>query len=83
MLLSREEVGMNERKLFVDFGKTVAIIAVLVDHTYNVFYSNQDISILSWFSVSLFIMLSGITLWNSNEKHIKDFICNGGNNCYI
>ena len=41
--------------------KTVAILAVLVNHTNGLLYTNQNIALLSYFSVSLFIILLGIT----------------------
>lgn len=47
----------------------MAIIAVLVDHTYYVLYRNYNITILSFFSVSLFILLMGITTYISEAKH--------------
>lgn len=48
---------------WIDCIKAIAIIAVLTDHTNGLVYSNQLIAQASYFSVSLFIILSGISIW--------------------
>lgn len=58
---------------WINCGKFCAIIAVLVDHTNGILYTNQNIAIWSYFSVSLFILLSGITTWFSYEKKNGNF----------
>jgi len=57
-----------ERLIWVDCVKAVAILAVIVDHTYTVLYENQKIQISSFFSVSLFILMMGVTTWISEER---------------
>lgn len=52
--------------------KFVAILAVMIDHTNGVLYTNQDIAYVSYFSVSLFIILSGMTSYLSNLHHAKN-----------
>lgn len=54
---------------WINCAKFIAILAVLMDHTYNILYTNKDYRILSYFSVSLFILLSGQTAYLSICKH--------------
>ena len=59
-----------KRLTWIDCVKTVAILAVMVDHTYGVLYENRNIQMGSFFSVSLFILMMGITTWISEEKQV-------------
>lgn len=54
---------------WLNCAKFVAILAVLVDHTYGILYSNQNIQTATFFSVSLFILIAGITSYMSNSRH--------------
>lgn len=54
---------------WIDAAKGVAIIAVIIDHSYGVLYTNRILSLLSYFSVSVFVFLGGITSYISCEKH--------------
>lgn len=54
---------------WINCAKFIAILAVLTDHTYNILYANKDYRILSYFSVSLFILLSGQTAYLSICKN--------------
>ncbi len=56
---------MMNRELYIDMAKAVAILAVLVNHTNGLLYTNQNIALLSYFNVSLFIILLGITTFFS------------------
>jgi len=56
---------------WIDCAKAIAIIAVAVDHCQGVLYTNQLVAYASYFSVSLFILLSGISTWISDEKTNK------------
>lgn len=58
----------NEIK-WINCAKFLAIIAVIIDHTHGVLYANHRISLFSFFSVSLFIIISGMMCYLSNEKH--------------
>lgn len=67
------DVVKKDRVLWVDIAKFIAIIAVITDHLYGVLYTNDKIQRVTFFSVSLFIILSGITLYwsfNSEENYI-------------
>lgn len=52
----------NERINWIDCAKLIAMIAVLVDHSNNLLYSDVRIAYASYFSVSFFVILSGISL---------------------
>lgn len=60
---------MNDsRKLkWIDGAKFIAILAVMIDHTTGILYHNEKIRLMSFFSVSLFILLSGITSWENDK----------------
>lgn len=58
----------TKRIEWIDCAKFVAIIAVVVDHTNGLVYTNRLIAAASYFSVSLFILLSGITTWTSYNR---------------
>lgn len=61
---------MNNREIgWINFAKCVAILAVLLDHSYNILYFNENIWHLSFFSVSLFILVSGFLSYESVERH--------------
>lgn len=52
---------------WINCAKCVAIIAVLVDHTRKVLYRSNAIWTLSFYSVALFIILSGMTSYISEK----------------
>lgn len=65
-----------ERIYWVDTAKVIAILAVLADHTYvmadpaiGLFYSNSSVVMGSYFSVSLFILVMGITAYWSFRRN--------------
>lgn len=60
---------MNQTKHWINAGKFIAIVAVIVNHTHNLIYKNETIEYISFFSVSLFILLSGVTSYYSCERH--------------
>lgn len=68
----KENIAMKlqpekQRIRWIDCAKTVAIIAVLVDHNSGLLYQNNNIKIISYFSVSLFILLAGITAFDTTK----------------
>lgn len=71
---------------WLNFAKLIAIIAVITDHTNGYLYGNQDIAKGSYFSVSLFILISGITSYISNshrEETWKESIIRGCKKIFI
>lgn len=51
----------RERIEWIDFIKGIAIVAVMIDHLSGIIYTNEHLKNASFFSVSVFIILSGIT----------------------
>lgn len=58
---------------WINGAKFIAILAVMTDHTYEVLYTNPDIAYASYFSVSLFIILSGMTSYLADTRHITNW----------
>ena len=56
-----ENKNKKSRVLWIDCAKAMAIIAVLLDHSNGIFYTNSWIATSSYFSVSLFVILAGMT----------------------
>lgn len=63
----------NTQISWLNSAKLIAILAVLVDHTNGILYENQDIAYSSFFSVSLFILISGMTSYLSETGSKKSF----------
>jgi hypothetical protein len=63
------EKNQLTKKLYINVGKFLAIMAVLLDHNFRNLYSNLNLLHLSFFSVSLFILLSGVTSYISCKSH--------------
>lgn len=59
----------NENIAWINCAKFIAILAVLTDHAGGVAEFTQDIMQLSYFSVTLFILLSGMTSYLSITRH--------------
>lgn len=51
---------------WINCSKAAAILAVLTDHTMDILYTNHKIQWASFYAVSLFIIVSGITSYMSN-----------------
>ena len=62
---------MKEKIKWLYCVKFAAILAVIIDHTSGVLYKNKNISRFSYYSVTLFILVSGYTSYLSNEKNSK------------
>lgn len=56
---------------WIDFLKGSAILAVILDHLYNVVYTSHELHLFTSFSVTLFIFLAGITSVISIERNKK------------
>lgn len=59
---------MKEYK-WINIAKALAIFAVVVDHAVGYLYTDPVIQRLSFFSVSLFLMISGMTSYFANIKY--------------
>lgn len=64
---------MGRQKDWINCAKFLAIFAVLIDHTNYVLYSNQHIALASYYSVSLFVLISGYLCYSSNIKHNRTY----------
>ena len=47
----------------------MAILAVLLDHSFGILYTNSDYQLGSGYSVSLFILISGLLTYHSIRRH--------------
>lgn len=66
---TEESFGQEKKHIdWIDGVKFVAMMAVLVDHTTGILHNNRFLTLLSFASVSIFMLLSGITAWYSEEK---------------
>ena len=59
---------------WIDAAKGAAIIAVIIDHSAGILFSNRVISLCSFFSVTVFVFLGGITSYLSSERHKQESI---------
>lgn len=66
----------TEQIKWLNCAKAVAIIAVLIDHTTGILYSSQTIATASYFSVSLFILIAGMTSYLSDSRHAESCCLN-------
>ena len=64
----------DRRIKWIDCAKAIAIMAVAVDHCNRLLYTNPFIAQASYFSVSLFILLSGISTRFASERKRRTFI---------
>lgn len=73
-----------ERVLWVDVARFAAILAVLVDHTNSRLFSNPRAVFFSYYSVSLFVILMGITsYWSCNRQKTNYLSIIKRNSCRI
>lgn len=59
---------MEKRIEWIDCAKFIAVIAVVTDHCNGILYTNPFIANTSYFSVSLFVLLSGISTWIAYQR---------------
>jgi len=58
-------IQTSERIKWIDAAKFMAIIAVLINHTNDILYTNHYVDYFSYYSVGLFIVIMGITtMWS-------------------
>lgn len=68
-IMHEKQKSVIHREIWIDCLKTFSILAVFTDHTNGFLYKNQTIAYMSYFSVSLFVLLGGITSYMSNKRH--------------
>lgn len=62
-------MAAKQQFLWIDCAKCMAILAVMIDHTNGLLYHNSDIAYASYYSVTLFILISGMMCFLSNLRH--------------
>lgn len=66
--------NLTDRQIeWINCAKFLAVFAVLMDHTHGVLYTNQHIALASYYSVSLFILISGYLSFSSNLRHDRPY----------
>lgn len=68
-----DKKACTNRSCWIDMAKLMAIIAVLIDHTRGL-YENLKIAFFSYYSVSLFILLMGVTNYWAYERHTGNML---------
>lgn len=61
------------KKEWINCAKFFAILAVVVEHSKGILYTNQDLADATRYSVSLFILISGYLCFSSNERHNRTY----------
>lgn len=61
----------NKEVTWINCAKFIAIFAVIMNHTFGILYTNQAVEWGFYYSVSLFILLSGITSYKTRIKYMK------------
>ncbi len=63
--------------MWIDCAKFLAILGVLADHGKGILYEGETIQYISFFSVSVFFFLSGMTSWYSLERRAPEetYLC--------
>jgi fucose 4-O-acetylase-like acetyltransferase len=59
----------STKRQWIDIGKCIAILAVIVDHCFGFLYHHPAIAHFSYFSVTLFVFMGGVTSYYSNRRH--------------
>ena len=72
----------TKRTYWIDVAKFMAIIAVMIDHTNGLLYKNPRIAYFSYYSVSLFILMMGVTSYWSYSKYNGSIIKKVGKGCW-
>lgn len=67
---------MNKDKQikWINCTKFMAIFAVIIDHSNDILYGDDRIQKISFYSVSLFIIISGMLCYRSNERNDLPYI---------
>lgn len=60
-----------KRESWIDIAKLVAILGVIIDHNNGVLYEKEVFGWSSYYSVTLFIFVMGITLYKSYSKSVS------------
>ena len=58
---------------WLNCSKFMAILAVMTDHCNGLLYTNSNVAYASYYSVSLFILISGMTSYISDSRHDENW----------
>ena len=58
----------KKQVVWINCAKLIAILAVMTDHVYSILAPGASFQYVTWFSVSLFILLSGMTAFMTGDK---------------
>ncbi len=72
---------IGKRTVWVDVAKFLAILAVMTDHTEGILYESSDVAYFSYYSVSLFIIVMGITTMWSYSRNSESLAKKVRNKC--
>ncbi len=72
----------TKRTYWIDVAKFMAIIGVMIDHTNGLLYKSQKIAYFSYYSVSLFILMMGVTSYWSYSRYNESIINKVGKSCW-
>lgn len=61
-------MSKDTRYEWIDFLKALAMIAVILNHTYNIIFTNRILLLHTIFSVTMFVFIGGITASASIER---------------
>lgn len=59
---------MKGQSDWINIVKFIAMIAVLIDHVQGYLYYSDTVRLLSWYSVSLFVLVAGIVSYRSMQR---------------
>lgn len=62
------------RIAWLDAAKCAAILAVLLNHTVGILYNNKWLLTSSIYCVALFVLISGMTSYLSNQRHQRTWL---------
>lgn len=65
------QLTQKKEILWINCAKFIAIFAVILDHTTGIIHWSSEISYASFFSVTLFVFLSGMTSYKSVQRNIN------------
>lgn len=74
--MSLDNKGIKEREQieWINCAKFMAVFAVLIDHTNHILYENYDIVYASFYSVSLFVIISGYLCFESDSRYNRSYL---------
>ncbi len=79
--MENNTINKTERTTWVDVTKFVAIIGVMIDHTNDLLYTSKYVAWFSYYNVSLFILIMGVTTMWSYRRNSDQLLKKAGMKC--